>query len=165
MLPSPQVDKDVLTMLLKGRRQVIGLELDLRDSLPSSSLDLFRPHFSTLRKIDCPSLEEYRSIQIHASTIANGKPWVCLKPKVLHLDISFDPKTIRYVQPHVMDQLSKLGRLRLLCLRASKDTDPNEGVAMDLRLEHGLGRLSTLRVLETIVWGSSKQLMGEQECQ
>ncbi|KAG0220901.1 hypothetical protein BGX31_010401 [Mortierella sp. GBA43] len=187
-LPWCIANDEVILKLFAGIQQAIHLQLQMPPSLGPSSLEILQPHFSTLRKIDlrnrpndfvicplaqeilssCPVLEDFRSTQIQATTIAEGRPWVCLRLQELHLDIWFNPNTIHDTQPHVLDNLSKLTRLRSLTVWSDpmyRNMDRNERVAMDLRLKYGLGKLSTLRSLEYISWGRSEQWMGEHECQ
>ncbi|KAI8348159.1 hypothetical protein B0O80DRAFT_463852 [Mortierella sp. GBAus27b] len=188
ILPWCLVDHEAMPKLLSGINQATYFKFQLPPLLGQDSLDLLQPHASSLRTIDlrgryrtletcpiaqailssCPVLEVFCSTEIHGETIVTGKPWVCLKLQVLHLDIFFEANTIRDTQPRVMDQLSKLTRLRRLAVWA----DVFDGfvcragrVPLDLRLEQGLGKLSTLRSLEIFDWGISEQRMGEQECQ
>jgi hypothetical protein len=187
-LPWCIANDEAIPKLFAGIQQAIHLQLQMPPSLGPSSLEILRSHFSTLQKIDlrsrpndfvicplaqeilssCPVLEDFRSTQIPATTIAEGRPWVCLRLQELHLDICFNSNTIHDTQPRILERLSTLTRLRYLTVWSNtfyRNIETDGRVAMDLRLEYGLGKLSTLRSLEFISWGVSKQWMGEQECQ
>ena len=110
----------------------------------------------------CSLLTTLKGVTIDATDIVHGEPWVCLKLKVLQLEFRFDPSTIGHVQPLVLDQLSKLSRLEELQVFSWQQCQP-EFEAFDLRLEHGIGKLSTLRLLRTFSFGIAKQEMREQE--
>ncbi|KAG0243766.1 hypothetical protein BGX31_010235 [Mortierella sp. GBA43] len=115
----------------------------------------------------CPLLEELTAPRIDAAVIAQGQPWVCLWLKTLTLSIKFDPLTNHSIQPLVFNQLSRLERLRnvYLCteLRGDDHGLTRFQEAVDMRLDNGLGKLSTLRTLQSLDWGIASQRMGEQE--
>jgi hypothetical protein len=80
--------------------------------------------------------------------------------------ILFSPDTIAEDQPRVFEKLATLTKLKTLCL----DGVTGRGVqhlrfreTVDLRLEVGLGQLSTLQSLRKISFGYTHQRMGEQE--
>ncbi|KAK3810179.1 MAG: hypothetical protein J3Q66DRAFT_373217 [Benniella sp.] len=144
-------------------------------------MDLFRPHFSNLQNLNvcqattftsamtqevmssCPLLTSFKGVTIDAIDITQGRPWTCLKLKLLKLGFCFDPSTIDRMQPLVLDQLSRLTRLEDLEVYSWRQEPLNFQEGFDLRLEHGLGKLSTLRQLRILDLGDSKQNMGEQE--
>ncbi|KAK3810129.1 MAG: hypothetical protein J3Q66DRAFT_415356 [Benniella sp.] len=95
--------------------------------------------------------------KIRAVDIVGGQPWVCLKLKVLKLGIYADDSTISQIQPLVFDQLSRLTQLQELHVHCRE----TEGM-LDLRLESGLGRLSTLRSLRLLNFGVSTMQMIQQ---
>jgi hypothetical protein len=101
--------------------------------------------------------------RIDAVDIAEGKPWVCLGLKSLIVNIGFDPSTSHHIQPLVFDQLSRLRHLQLLRLWDHSYRVPKFQETIDLSLEAGLGKLSTLRALQYLDWGRSTQKMGDQE--
>jgi hypothetical protein len=180
------VTDDALSKILGGMQRIISIEIHHSPALLSlSSIDLLRAHFSKLKVLrylrwsnntgmfpmaqeilsSCPLLEEFTSTLIDATLVAKGKPWVCLRLKSLNLSFGFEPSTISRIQPLVLDQLSRLTRLRELRLWGEKSITvmTDSWKPMDLRLESGLGKLSTLRALEIIVWAATDQRMGEQE--
>ncbi|KAG0228282.1 hypothetical protein B0O80DRAFT_502296 [Mortierella sp. GBAus27b] len=188
VLPSHVLGEDDLAVILGAMPQVHSIGFRCSVSLQSTSVDLLlQPHFEHLQSIylrygnntdvicpvaqsilsSCPVLERFVSTRVHGKTIADGKPWVCLRLQVLELVVSFDPDTNEHVQPRVFDQLSKLRRLRVLSLwiHHRHDSIAPFQAAVDLRLANSLGKLSTLWSLEQIDWGNSEQRMGEQEVQ
>ncbi|KAG0220900.1 hypothetical protein BGX31_010400 [Mortierella sp. GBA43] len=188
LLPWCMVNDASIHKLFAGVQQATRLRFKIPPSLGSTSLDLLQPHYSSLREIDfrlqfrdlsmcplaqeilssCPVLEVFHFTQINGTTIMKGRPWVCLGLQELNLDILFDRATLYDAQPHVLDQLSKLTRLRELSVWTDMlhmRGDLIGQVPLDLRIEKSLGKLSTLRSLEFISWGISRQWMEEQECQ
>ncbi|KAF9354956.1 hypothetical protein BGX34_010722 [Mortierella sp. NVP85] len=175
-----------LQKVLIGMPRIISLELFCSlDNFTPDAMELLRPHFSNLRALQlrwssdrasspvaqeilssCPLLERF-SARVDARHVAEGKPWVCLGLKTLELCLRFDPSTIRHVQPLVFDQLARLTRLEALRLWDNMGvhglTVTTFQEAVDLRLESGLGKLSTLRYLHTVDLGSSEQRMQEEE--
>ncbi|KAF9997791.1 hypothetical protein BGZ65_006638, partial [Modicella reniformis] len=145
-------------------------------------MDLLRPHFLTLTDLDlaynnnatsamaqeimssCPLLVTFRAPQIEAMDIVEGHPWVCFGIQQLRTLIHFNSITIRQVQPIVFDQLSRLTRLEVLNLSYLDPMGVRFGDdLLDLRLESGLDKLSSLRLLRVIEFPSTKQSMDEQE--
>ncbi|KAG0005934.1 hypothetical protein BGZ65_009780 [Modicella reniformis] len=142
-------------------------------------MELLQPHFSTLTELDlgynnsmtsamaqellssCSSLFKFRAPRIEALDIVEGKPWMCLRIQYLSAGIHFDPSTIKVLQPLIFDQLSKLTRLRVLAVGHVSEIAFQE--TMELRLESGLGKLSSLRLLRCIGFSNTKQMMGKQE--
>ncbi|KAI8346123.1 hypothetical protein B0O80DRAFT_247389 [Mortierella sp. GBAus27b] len=137
---------------------------------------LLHPHFAHLRHLSlqheqvsptpmaqeflssCPSLETLRAPRVHARDAAHGKPWMCLRLKVLHLGYSFDSLTLPDdLQPLVYNQISRLVRLEELRIPVLL------GKGLELRLERGLGKLSTLRSLHTVIHGYTLRIMGHPE--
>jgi hypothetical protein len=153
-------------------------------------MELVRPHFSYLRKLDfqidsglkssmaqeilssCPLLEEFAAFRMDATDIAVGKRWVCMKMVSLSVSFRFSHGTIGTIdnQPIVLDQVSRLTRHETLRL----DDNP-EGIygswlddidckdSLDLRLKRGLGKLSTLRSLSCLSLKNTHQMMGQQD--
>jgi hypothetical protein len=153
-------DEDDVASVVAGMQRVIAFEALLLVFTPRM-LDLLRPHFGYLQTLDlftapgftsamaqevmssCPSLTTFKGCNIRAIDIIRGQPWVCLKLKVLELRLRTNPLTLSQSQPLVFEQLSKLTLLQELYVYAWK----TNGIMLDLRLECGLGRLSTLRSL------------------
>ncbi|KAI8348143.1 hypothetical protein B0O80DRAFT_463819 [Mortierella sp. GBAus27b] len=180
------VEEDTFVKTIQGIERITHLTaLCAYSSFAPTSMAMLRQHFVNLRGLDlkwtgnnvmfpmaqeilssCPLLESFSSTWIDATLVASGNPWVCLGLQRLELSFSFTPSTICLVQPLVFEQLSRLKRLRHLRLWKCDDAS-NKKVefqeAVDLRLENGLNKLSTLRGLQTIDWGMTKQKMGEKE--
>ncbi|KAF9992875.1 hypothetical protein BGZ65_011697, partial [Modicella reniformis] len=142
-------------------------------------MELLQPHFPTLTELNlgnnksmtsamaqeilssCSSLIKFRAPHIKATDIVEGHPWVCLRIRYLLAGIHFDPSTIEGLQPLVFDQLSKLTQLRVLdVIQGSKIISQK---TMELRLERGLRKLSSLRLLLSISFINTDQMMNEQE--
>jgi hypothetical protein len=170
-------DEDDVASIVSGMQRIIAFEALLLLFTPRM-MDLLRPHFIHLQTLDlftapgfasamaqevmssCPSLTTFKGCRIHADDIAGGQPWVCLKLKVLELRILSNPWTLGYTQPLVFEQLSKLTLLQELYVYP---WEPNR-LALDLRLDRGLGRLSTLRSLRFLdLSHSTMQMMQQQE--
>ncbi|KAK3810184.1 MAG: hypothetical protein J3Q66DRAFT_352325 [Benniella sp.] len=160
-------------------RQVTALQAPHLSFKPRL-MDLLRPHFSKLQTLDvhetvgftsamaqevmssCSFLTTFKGSPLMLPILSMENLRVCLKLRVLLLEFRFDPSTMGHVQPLVLDQLSKLSRLEELQVFSRRQCQP-EFEAFDLRLEYGLGKLSTLRLLRTFSFGVSKQKMREQE--
>ncbi|KAF9354083.1 hypothetical protein BGX34_011225 [Mortierella sp. NVP85] len=110
----------------------------------------------------CPLLNNFSGPTIDAIDIVQGQPWVCLRLQFLDLRFRFDPSTIDRVQPLVFDQLARLTRLEELLVNEWYAA-PKFQETFDLRLVHGLGKLSTLRLLEAIHVNNTVQQIGEEE--
>jgi hypothetical protein len=83
------------------------------------------------------------------------------------MDLQFDPSTISDIQPRVFEQIARLSQLEHLKLWDRK-ANVDRKVArfqttVDLRLENGLDKLSTLRSLRVIEFMETTQRMGEKE--
>ncbi|KAK3810180.1 MAG: hypothetical protein J3Q66DRAFT_415520 [Benniella sp.] len=140
-----------------------------------------RPHLSNLQTLDlyeaiaftselaqevmssCPLLTVFKGCIVDAVDIVQGRPWVCLQLKLLSLGFRFDSTTFDQMHPLVLDQLSRLTRLEDLELYSWRQSPSQFQETIDLRLEHGLGKLSTLRLLRILEIGAAKQRMGLQE--
>ncbi|KAK3823270.1 MAG: hypothetical protein J3Q66DRAFT_397732 [Benniella sp.] len=155
--------------------------LTLKTSDRACKLDFathLRPHFTSLRVLvlcqgslipsrmvqdilsSCPSLEKLVAPHVDASMVTEGKPWVCVGLKVLNLAIYFDPpSTVSTLQLLVFDQISKLTRLEEWRIKGSSSHPGN----IDLRIQYGLGKLSTLRRLRAIISHGTVQRMGDAE--
>jgi len=153
-------DEGDVASIVSGMQRVIAFEALLLLFTPRM-MDLLRPHFFHLQTLDfftapgftgamaqevmssCPSLTTFKGCNIRAIDIVRGRPWVCLKLKVLELRLLSDPSTLSQTQPLVFEQLSKLTLLQELYVYSWE----TNGLMLDLRLEHGLERLSSLRSL------------------
>lgn len=144
--------------------------------------DVLRPQFGHLRVLSleyttsitsamvqgtmssCPLLSNFSGPTIDAIDIVQGQPWVCLRLQFLDLRFRFDPSTIDRVQPLVFDQLARLTRLEELFVNEWHAAPrPKFQETFDLRLVHGLGKLSTLRLLQAIHINNTVQQIGEEE--
>lgn len=171
---------DEISTITQGMQRITHLTLE--SSMEWFSLDILeqlRPQFCNFRKLkietgldisstvaqevlsSCPLLESYEGYGIDAIDIVKGKPWVCLGLKVLRLYFCFGAATISHLQPKVLDQVSRLTRLEELHMKGFNGGGGLE--SMDLTLENGLGKLSTLRLLRIFNFSGTKQRMGEQE--
>jgi hypothetical protein len=98
----------------------------------------------------CPILESLKAPLVDAHVVAEGKPWVCLRLKFLDLSLCFDPlSTATDLQPLVFNRLSKLTRIEVLWLSGDGGRTFGRGL-IDLSIEGGLGKLSTLWLLSTV---------------
>ncbi|KAK3823252.1 MAG: hypothetical protein J3Q66DRAFT_331252, partial [Benniella sp.] len=139
-----------------------------RSALKMDLAKLFQPHFSNLRVLEvpadegtkipfaqlvmssCPLLEKLTAPHVDALVVTEGGPWVCSRLKSLTLTFCFDPpSTLSHLQPLVFDRLSKLTRLEELRMTGPRK-QYNIGGTVDLRLEYGPDKLSTLRLLRSI---------------
>ncbi|KAK3823250.1 MAG: hypothetical protein J3Q66DRAFT_331247 [Benniella sp.] len=144
----------------------ISLSLDV---LKMDFATLFRPYFSNLRVLtiltdmsaksplaqiimsSCPLLEELAAPNVDALVVVEGAPWVCSRLKVLDLAFCFNPhNAVNQLQPLIFDRLSKLTRLEELCMMGPSRRY-NIGGTVDLRMTCGLGKLSTLRLLRSVI--------------
>ncbi|KAK3823247.1 MAG: hypothetical protein J3Q66DRAFT_437640 [Benniella sp.] len=150
---------------------------------------VFQPCFSTIRVLEaaadiniklpfaqiamssCPLLEKLKAPIVDALVVTEGKPWVCLRLKVLELAFCFDPpgiagepqaSTIGHLQPLIFDRLSKLTRLEELRM-TGPDRQYGPCGKVDLRLEIGLDKLSTLWLLRSIDLYNVLQCLGDAE--
>ncbi|KAK3823261.1 MAG: hypothetical protein J3Q66DRAFT_424896 [Benniella sp.] len=165
------VSNDLLTKIIQGMPRITTLVLGLSPvAFEMDFVTLLQPHFSNLRVLElvpclevknqwaqvvmssCPLLERLKVPSVDAHVVVEGKPWVCLRLKVLSLALCFDPpSTVSHLQPLIFDRLSKLTRLERWCnMRPYR-----RGATVDLRLEYGLDKLSTLRRLHTVILSDS----------
>ncbi|KAK3810146.1 MAG: hypothetical protein J3Q66DRAFT_373188 [Benniella sp.] len=171
-------DEDDLAGIITSMEKIIALEAVL-PVFPLTMMDHLRPHFIHLQTLNlspvpgftslvaqeimssCPSLITFKGCNLHDMDIVRGRPWVCLKLKVLELKLYTDnPWTLRQTQPWVLEQLSKLTMLQELYVYSWE----TNGLTLDLRLGRGLGRLSTLRSLWFLdLSHSTMQTMQQQE--
>ncbi|KAK3823251.1 MAG: hypothetical protein J3Q66DRAFT_331249, partial [Benniella sp.] len=164
------IDNDLFAKLIQNLPLLINT-LFIRFSRNALDLDfakLFQPHFSNLRVLEvladanikspfaqlvmssCPLLEKLTAPNVDALVVTEGRPWVCSRLKSLDLTFCFDPpSTVCHLQPLIFDRLSKLTRLEELRMVGPKKQH-NIGGTVDLRLEYGLEKLSTLRLLRSI---------------
>ncbi|KAG0222662.1 hypothetical protein B0O80DRAFT_503677 [Mortierella sp. GBAus27b] len=172
-----QFTSEDLALLINRVPRITTLKIDLYDEniLRLNIPQLLLPQFAHLRHIDlnphgslhssmaqeflssCPLLETLRAPSIHAQDVAGGVPWVCLRLKVLNLVFRFESKNDE-LQPLVFNQLSRLVRLEELRI-----LEHYTGQGLKLRLECGLGKLSTLRSLHTIDFEYTAQHMDNPE--
>ncbi|KAK3810172.1 MAG: hypothetical protein J3Q66DRAFT_391321 [Benniella sp.] len=181
-----KVSEDNLVSIMNGMQQITCLRLNCSSAIRTETMDLLRRHFFSLNTLcldsekgavtspiaqellsSCPLLERLWLGQIDATVIAEGKPWVCSRLRTLFMDLQFDPSTITDIQPRVFEQISRLCRLEHLKLwdrmANSEGTVARFQTTVDLRLENGLDKLSTLRSLRVIEFRDSIQRLGEKE--
>ncbi|KAF9981789.1 hypothetical protein BGZ65_003573 [Modicella reniformis] len=174
-----------LSMIIGSMQRITAFHHYSSESFGQKSMEQLQPHFSNLRVLDirpkddtinaigqevlssCPLLERLTAPRVDGTAVADGKPWVCSRLKALEISFCFDPSTIQRIQPLVLDQLSKLTRLQELNMWGLKGPHfPIESRfqgSIDLRLENGLEKLSTLRALRIITFKGTEQRMGERE--
>ncbi|KAK3823262.1 MAG: hypothetical protein J3Q66DRAFT_437653 [Benniella sp.] len=170
-----KITNHLFTRLIKSMSRITGLLVDFsKDSMRMDFAALIEPHFSNLRVLEmnvhgyttspvaqivmssCPLLERLVAPCVDALVVAEGKPWVCLRLMFLDLAFSFGPpSTLNHLQPLVFDQLSKLTRLEEWHI-----TGPTN-CGVDLRIEKGLHRLSTLRLLRSVILHDIVERMGD----
>ena len=173
-----EIPKDDLVRIMSSLQRMTCLEADCISVIPSGTMDLLRPHFAILTNLklepyaepsiaqeilsSCPLLESFSFDLVDATAVAKGKPWVCTRLRFLAMHFRFDPLTISEIQPRVFEQIARLYRLGFLWLCYGYKPPPFQ-TTVDLRLENGLDKLSTLRSLRHIIFRSSIQKMGERE--
>ncbi|KAG0219173.1 hypothetical protein BGX31_011376, partial [Mortierella sp. GBA43] len=170
---------DKLSQIIGGMQKIedLGISCEL---LHPIFLDRIHPHFATLRSLDlvsgdrsiscvtqeilasCPSLEHISVRRMNATDIIAGKPWVCLRLRVLHASVCFKSSTLHEHQPLVLDRLATLTRLQELYMHGVRESGHTTG-ALDLRLEYGLAKLASLQSLYAITFRYSKQWMSDLE--
>jgi hypothetical protein len=100
---------------------------------------------------------------VDALVVTAGGPWVCSKLKALDLTFCFDPPSAAcHLQPLIFDRLSNLTRLEELRM-TGPETQYNIGETVELRLEYGLDKLSTLRLLRSITHRHMVERMDKAE--
>ncbi|KAK3823255.1 MAG: hypothetical protein J3Q66DRAFT_331260 [Benniella sp.] len=165
--------------------RITSLHVDFsQDAFKMDFASLLQPHFSNLRDLvvkteeciasplaqvvmsSCPMLESLCAPFVDAHVVTEGKPWVCSNLKALVLRLCFSSaSSVSHLQPLVFDRLSKLTRLQDLCMAGGfEDEGPDlqHGV-VDLRIDYGLGKLSTLRRLYAFTIWQMDQRMGDPE--
>ncbi|KAK3810173.1 MAG: hypothetical protein J3Q66DRAFT_64104 [Benniella sp.] len=183
-IPRAKVSDDDLASILRGMQQITSLDMSCSSTPQPGTMDLLRQHFSNLATLDmdfniwpspnpiaqeilssCPLLERCVIHHIDATAIAKGKPWVCSRLRTLFMDLQFDPLTISDIQPRVFEQIARLCRLEYLRLWGGRASASRRVVSfsVDLRLQNGLDKLSTLRSLRVIEFRGSTQKMGKKE--
>ncbi|KAK3823253.1 MAG: hypothetical protein J3Q66DRAFT_424881 [Benniella sp.] len=111
----------------------------------------------------CPLLEKLFAPPVGALVVTEGEPWVCLRLESLGLALCFDPpSTVSRLQPLILDRLSKLTQLEDLWMMGHEGHN-NLGAKVDLRLENGLDKLSTLRLLRSLTLRDMIGRMGDAE--
>ncbi|KAK3823249.1 MAG: hypothetical protein J3Q66DRAFT_331246 [Benniella sp.] len=183
MTGTKEISNEVFTRLIQSLPLRINT-LSIGFSRSALDLDfetLFRPHFSNLRDLEvlanedikspfaqlvmssCPLLEKLTAPHVDALVVTEGGPWVCSRLKVLNLTFCFDPpKTVSHLQPLVFDRLSKLTRLEELRMLGPRK-QYNIGGTVELTIEYGLHKLSTLRLLRSITHRPMVERMDEAE--
>ncbi|KAK3823265.1 MAG: hypothetical protein J3Q66DRAFT_424904 [Benniella sp.] len=177
-LGARQTRNELVAKTIQSMPQVTTLTLDMSYTVYNMDFAPLQPRFTNLRVLEllpeqrvksrmaqdilssCPLLEKLVAPHIDADVIMRGKPWVCLGLKILELAFCFDPSTtVGKHQPLVFDQLSKLTRLEEWHI-----VGPS-GFAgtVDLRIENGLAKLSTLKRLRTITARDIVERMGDAE--
>ncbi|KAG0226494.1 hypothetical protein B0O80DRAFT_469621 [Mortierella sp. GBAus27b] len=167
--------------IFKKAPMITAFDASIKDNFDHVHMESFQSHFSCLRHLhikpprnnitrlaqeimsSCPLLETLEAPLVSAQDVVKGRPWVCLKLRILRVGISFEPSTkdsapLLHLQPLVYERLSKLVNLEELCI-SRRFKYPS----LDLRLECGLDKLSTLRYLDTIIFHSTKQKMSHVE--
>jgi len=168
----------VVAKTIQSMPRVTTLTLHMSYTVYNMDFAPLQPRFTNLRVLElfpdqkvksrmaqdilssCPLLEKLVAPHIDADVVMGGKPWVCLGLKVLALAFCFDPSTtVGKHQPLVFDQLSKLTRLEEWHI-----VGPS-GFAgtVDLRIESGLAKLSTLKRLRAITAQHIVERMGDAE--
>ncbi|KAF9352289.1 hypothetical protein BGX34_012225 [Mortierella sp. NVP85] len=175
-----------LSKIMAGMQRITSLKFPcMEGNFGPDCMEPLRSHFSNVKELNlrndkgltssmaqeilssCSILEVLKVHRIDATDVAAGRPWVCLRLKNLAACFRFDPTTIDDLQPLVFDQLSRLLRLEQLHV----DGRPNENgweypdfqETLDLRLEKGLDKLSTIRSLCQISFRNTLQKMTEEE--
>jgi hypothetical protein len=180
------ISNDDITLIVEGMKRISALFfIHSNMAFGPNTMDRLRPHFLHLKKLlmaqdvgltssmaqqvlaSCPLLEQLAVYWIDGADVATGGPWVCTGLKQLSGCFRFHPDTIHQFQPLVFEQLSKLTRLEELSVCGRFCASTRRFLAfqesLDLRLEYGLGKLSTLRSLRYIDFTDTEQKMGEQE--
>ena len=179
-LEGQKIPEEDLVNIMNGLQRMTCLEADCISVIQPETMDLLRQHFASLTYLklgpyaepstsritqeilsSCPLLESFSFVHVDATAVAEGKPWVCTRLRYLAMHFQFDPSTISEIQPRVFEQISRLYRLGYL--RLCRGFGQPFQTAVDLRLESGLDKLSTLRSLQTIIFDNSIQRMGERE--
>ncbi|KAG0234720.1 hypothetical protein B0O80DRAFT_532561 [Mortierella sp. GBAus27b] len=169
--------------LIGNMKRITALIIpELQDTFGPECMDLLRPRLTHLKELDltsekgltspmvqeimssCPLLEVLLVHLVHAKDVVTGRPWVCTRLRELSVNLQFHPSKLHEHQPLVLDQLSRLTRLEQLSLDGY-DQLPIEGFreTLDLRLEMGLQKLSTLRSLWYFSFYGTQQTMGQEE--
>ncbi|KAK3823257.1 MAG: hypothetical protein J3Q66DRAFT_331264 [Benniella sp.] len=176
------MSKDLLTKLLKNMPRITSLHVKFsQNAFGMDFVSLIQPHFSNLRVLEvfsivqaksrlaqevlssCPLLERLRGPFLDGLLVAEGKPWVCLRLKVLDIGLCFDSSSaVAHIQPLVFDQLSKLTWLEELSLIGPREQD-SLGGTVDMTIENGLHKLSTLRFLRVVNIADAPQKMSRTE--
>jgi len=183
-LRSPWIAGDDISKVVGSMRRIAALGMSGAMSVGPDFMASLRPFFFTIQKLvlaakditstmaqevmsSCPTMETFTALSINDIDIVEGQPWVCLRLRVLHVMFHFNPSAISYRQPLVFEQLSRLTRLEELDIGGGRLLDRPGGFVFqelsDLRLENGLDKLSTLRLLRVLDFKKARQKMEEQE--
>ncbi|KAF9940192.1 hypothetical protein BGZ65_007844 [Modicella reniformis] len=177
---SQSITQEDLSKILSCMKRITALDIrTIKKVFGPESMDQIQPHFANLGALYiesrrgitsmmsqeiltcCPLLEKFWGYQMDATDIVEGRPWVCLRLQEFAACFCFTPSNITQLQPLVFEQLSKLTKLRRLFLDSNGASGFQETI--DLRLENGLGKLSSLRSLSSISFIDTEQKMQEQE--
>jgi hypothetical protein len=167
-------DKDVASLLKgigDGRKDLVDLELYgcfLGDQVSKA----FHRHFSTLVELNlteclsvnsctirdllcyCPRLEVLLARSILARDVVAAGPWVCLQLRELMINFLFGESELD-LQHEIFRRLSTLTLLRRLILFIPVNEPYEENCTLELRLENGLGQLSSLQQLTKLDFDGS----------
>jgi hypothetical protein len=181
------LDDGDLCRIIGGMKQISALcVVDSVGPFEPEWFQSLQPHFSGLKTLEidnttqvtssmvqeimssCPLLEVLKVPRIEASDIVSGKPWICVRLRMLKTNLRFTSCILADAQPLVFDQLSKLTRVEVLRFDSFEDSRTKSSstalrLKLDLRLEMGLGKLSTLQVLRDIHFQDIEQMMGEKD--
>ncbi|KAF9363540.1 hypothetical protein BGX34_003860 [Mortierella sp. NVP85] len=171
--------RELLTKVIRNMPQITTLSL-MATYYMHYRIDFaaLQPYFTSLRVLElflekgvdthmaqdilssCPLLEKLVAPCVDADVITQGKPWVCLELRFLELAFCFiPPNTVSTLQPLVFDRLSKLTQLEEWRIIGSSHL----GGHVDLRIQSGLDKLSTLRELHTVIAYDVVEMMGDAE--
>ncbi|KAG0236159.1 hypothetical protein BGX31_004045 [Mortierella sp. GBA43] len=179
-----------LGMMLAGLTRLVTLHVEKSGFGPISLQAILDKHTSTIKTLNLamcpnvtspmiqsilssmPALEYLATGKIDHLDIIRGSPWVCLQLRHLVMGINLlitgdDEDFFACRQLKVFQQLSTLDRLVILNLIPSlpPSSSMEDGHTLDLRLAAGLGRLSTLKKLESFSFKSNHQRMKLEDAQ
>ncbi|KAK3823256.1 MAG: hypothetical protein J3Q66DRAFT_385676 [Benniella sp.] len=173
---------DLFAKIVQNMARITTLLTSLsQDAVRMDLATLIQPHFSNLRVLEvtssvqaknplaqevlssCPMLERLRAPFLDGLLVAEGKPWVCWRLKILDIGLCFDPSTtVAHIQPLVFDQLSKLTWLEELSLIGPRARN-SLGGTVDMTIDNELHKLSTLRLLRIVNITDAPQKMSHTE--
>ncbi|KAF9399847.1 hypothetical protein BGX21_005531, partial [Mortierella sp. AD011] len=178
-----RIDKDDGTSrLLQAIPQVVNIDISDAD-FGTIAFQALRTHFTTLTRLylyrcpgassellqdimcSCHHLEELHGGEIRAGGVAKDGPWVCLSLRKLEVYFTFGVGNSGVeLQPMMFERLSTLSRLESLNTSDwDKMYDNPDLIALDLRLEAGLGKLAKLKNMRTIDFLGVNRYLEEKE--